>query len=114
MGSLRAVPKVALVDAVATEDADAIYLHLINRDKDSARTIEIDYGDRALADEARIHRMVGKPWKPQRELFVSPGQFEESSDILSVGEGLLKLELPAASVTILKLLKTADPLVDGS
>ena len=108
MGSLRAVPKVALIDAVATEDADAIYLHLINRDKDSAQTIEIDYGDRALADEARIHRMVGKPWKPQRKLFVSPGQFEESSDILSVGEGTLTLELPAASVTILKLRKTGD------
>ncbi|MFP4358677.1 MAG: hypothetical protein ACLFSZ_09620 [Puniceicoccaceae bacterium] len=106
MGSLRATPKVALIDAVATEDDDAVYLHLINRDKDKAHPVTMDLGGRAFADEALIHRMIGRPWNPQRERFVSPGQFEESNRPLALAEdGPLSLELPAASVTIVELPK---------
>ena len=105
MGSLKPVPHLALVDTVATEDDQAVYVHLINRDKDQAHAVEIDPGTRTFARSARLYQMEGGRWNPQEELFVSPGQYEETESEIELTSGSFLLKLPTASVTILKLFK---------
>lgn len=105
MGSLQATPSLALIDAVATESDEAVFLHLINRDKDLPHPILLEPTDRQFAPEGLVHRIVGGSWNPVRSLFVSPGQFEESTGTISLSDLSQPIELPPASVTIIELRK---------
>jgi len=104
MGSLQAAERLSLLDVIATEDDDRLFLHIINRDKDRAHTLRIDLAGRSVAPAARLHRMIGTDWQPLSQYFVHPGSFEEShQDIRLDPADPLTIEVPAASVSILEL-----------
>ncbi len=105
MGTLTPVPRLSLVDAVATEDDGRVYLHVINRDKDRAHRLRIEAPGRTFAAEVRVHRLSGKAWKPQVQKFVSPDQFSEQSESQDFDPAVDTIELPAGSVTIVELVK---------
>ncbi|MFW5883686.1 MAG: hypothetical protein ACOCVG_04890 [Verrucomicrobiota bacterium] len=100
MGSLRRSAPVSLIDAVATADADTIYLHLINRDQNNPQTVRLDFADPA-PEQAILYRMTGKSLDTDKP-FVSPGQYKEKAEAIALES---TLELPAASITILEIAR---------
>jgi len=103
MGNKAPSPVVSMVDAVATANADTLYIHLLNRDKDAAHRVSLDLGERSFKDMATAHRMTGTNWNPQTELFVHPNAYEESSEPIDLKASKNTVTLPPASVTILEI-----------
>jgi alpha-N-arabinofuranosidase len=112
MGGIRAAPRIALIDAVATESPDRLVLHFINRDPARALPVEIrlDETRRArLGDaSATLHVLSAKRWDAVRSAFLSPetsGIRAETTALALApdgeGGGRLSLSLPAGSVAAL-------------
>ncbi len=57
MGGIRPSKKVAVIDAVATADETAVYVHAINRSFDKAMEVTINLSGFEAGDGA-VHRMV--------------------------------------------------------
>lgn len=105
MGGIAAASTLALIDVVATESAQAVYLHVINRDKDRAHVLRLDPAGRRFDRRVEFRRIAGRDWNPVEALFVSPDQFDESRGKLNLVESGDTLRVPPGTVTTFRLEK---------
>lgn len=100
-GHVDASPTVATLDALATGDRRAVYLHLINRDFDRTIRLDVDVSDFTnLTGAGTRHTLVGPPESAEEvraaELTDSPVKFSGS---------ILRLDLAPRTVSCVELDK---------
>ncbi len=102
----RPAPKVAMIDALATADANAAYWHAINRSFDRALEVTIDFSALGpLADGARLY-VLESPMDEHPTPATAPVAGRPTvvrQDKVAVKDGAVKLTLPARSVCVLEV-----------
>jgi hypothetical protein len=103
LGGIRAIAKVAFVDAVATRTGDRLYLHCINRDFRDVRPVVVRLTGRRLAGkELELHRLTGRLHSyPADGEAVNPAVLEDIQIPATLNEsGGFVLRLPPRSVSV--------------
>jgi alpha-N-arabinofuranosidase len=103
MGGLSPFEKVAVLDALATAGAKAVFFHVINRAFDKAMEVQVDLSDLTPLETQARHYILQGRLKDQP----APGesaQIAEITDSQVTFDGkTLKLTLPARSVSCIEI-----------
>jgi len=99
MGGIKASPRVALIDAVATTDTRTVYWHAINRSFDRPLDVHIDVREfGCLSGTARVYTMEGKLHDDD----AGPSAWIEKAEA-HLSNGAVRLKLPPRSVSIVEV-----------
>jgi alpha-L-arabinofuranosidase len=102
---IRPSPKVAMIDALATADANAVYWHAINRSFGRALEVKVDLSALGpLAEKARVYVLEGRL---DDEVAIAVGEpiAWVRQEAATVKNGVATLKLPARSVVVLEVLR---------
>ncbi len=101
LSGIRAKPKVAYLDVLATRNDDTLFLHVINRDADQARSLKVQLEDFAReTGTVTRHSLVPKPEAQWRQKRLDRSRLVEVPVEASSQDGSMTLEVPARSANV--------------